>query len=238
MESTDSNIFRLIVCGKTGAGKSTVLNHLALGMHDEGQKLFREGDDYKSITSEIRSQIRHFKNDPNNFKVEFVDTPGFFDTEKRDTDHLIMLCKFLKSIPDGFNIILFCFPAGEIRLDESLQQSMKLLGTVMGKAVYENIFIVQTMLNMVVDEQAAASLLNLKNEIIPFFSKNGMKLNKKIIQFDCENEQNDGLDEIKQLLTDHHNKFKPQILEDVKQIFDENNPEESINKLLCSSAMM
>jgi len=111
---TPSDVYRVILLGKTGGGKSSVANKLA------GQVVFEESNRMESCTNDIHRKVVKFRNNDSEILLEVVDTPGFLDSNGDDQRNMIGLCKFLKEIKDGFNIVLFCFSALEMRMDEGL----------------------------------------------------------------------------------------------------------------------
>ncbi|KAF8680686.1 hypothetical protein AX14_004504, partial [Amanita brunnescens Koide BX004] len=74
-----------VVCmGGTGTGKTTFVNLV-------GGSSFRVGDDLESCTDHVQPHL--FTLDE--YDVTLVDVPGFDDTSKSDSDHLIMIADYL-----------------------------------------------------------------------------------------------------------------------------------------------
>ena len=130
--------YRVIVMGKTGSGKSSVLNSLTRSTY------FKEGYSIHSQTKDVKAYCGKFRGRLSSPDIVFIDTPGFFDSTAKDNEIIATIAKSLKQVEDGLNLILFCFPAYEIRLDSSIQASLKFLKLIMGKAVYEHVAIVLT----------------------------------------------------------------------------------------------
>jgi GTPase Era involved in 16S rRNA processing len=74
--------------GPTGAGKSTFIN---IATNQDGKTV---GHKLKSYTSEIRA-VRYF-HPQDGRPIVFVDTPGFDDTHKSDTEVLRIIADWLE----------------------------------------------------------------------------------------------------------------------------------------------
>jgi len=109
--------YLIIAIGKTGHGKSSVLNALS-----NWQNFFKEGETLSSVTSKITKKFCHLRNDFNKPFVCLVDTPGFYDSEKRDENILENLKSSLCS--SKINAAIFCISMLESRLDLSIQNSL------------------------------------------------------------------------------------------------------------------
>jgi len=79
-ENGGLNNITAILLGKAGHGKSTFCNLLS------DTKDFLVGRSTHSITSEIK--YKDFINEKNNAKIRIIDTPGFSDSEGRDTTNI------------------------------------------------------------------------------------------------------------------------------------------------------
>ena len=66
---------RLILLGKTGAGKSSLCNCIA-----KEKDKFKVGDSFESCTTQASSQT--IKNEENKCNLFVIDTPGFEDSER------------------------------------------------------------------------------------------------------------------------------------------------------------
>ncbi|XP_070785819.1 GTPase IMAP family member 7-like isoform X2 [Enoplosus armatus] len=67
---------RIVILGKTGAGKSSLANTIF------GEKLFHIDHSFSSGTSECKAETRSV----NGRSLTLIDTPGFFDTDRSEED--------------------------------------------------------------------------------------------------------------------------------------------------------
>ncbi|XP_034005989.1 GTPase IMAP family member 7-like [Trematomus bernacchii] len=72
----DESNRRIVILGKTGAGKSSVANTIF------GEELFKINDTAKSGTSKCQAKTRSV----NGRSITLIDTPGFFDTDQSEEE--------------------------------------------------------------------------------------------------------------------------------------------------------
>ncbi|XP_070785831.1 GTPase IMAP family member 7-like [Enoplosus armatus] len=72
----DVSIRRIVVVGKTGAGKSSLANTIFR------EKLFKMDHSFSSGTSECKAETKSV----NGRSLTLIDTPGFFDTDRSEED--------------------------------------------------------------------------------------------------------------------------------------------------------
>ncbi|XP_071138750.1 GTPase IMAP family member 4-like [Mytilus edulis] len=97
------NEFRFVLVGKTGAGKSRVGNTIL------NNKAFTFALDSKSVTAvcKLMSADKRFGK-----KIDLVDTPGVFDTEKNNETIQKEICRCISLTTPGPHAILFCVQMG------------------------------------------------------------------------------------------------------------------------------
>ena len=108
----------VLLLGKSGAGKSTVANHLV--GHDPlspDEPPFRVSTRImESATREVKREIVEFMWENDLYRVTVVDTPGTFDTGLEGND--IIFEKFEEYIKLRIDLILFVFKQGRFTADE------------------------------------------------------------------------------------------------------------------------
>lgn len=102
------NELRFVMIGKTGAGKSRVGNTIL------GSEAFKFQCDAKSVTKECKlmSADRFGK------KIDLVDTPGVFDTERDEKTVIQEVCRCISLTTPGIHAILFCVQMGRLTNQE------------------------------------------------------------------------------------------------------------------------
>jgi len=220
--------YRLIVMGKTGSGKSSVLNSLTRTEH------FKVGHAVTSETKEVEVFSGKFKGRITSPDIAFIDTPGFFDTGSRDNKAIASIARCLGQIEDGLNLVLFCFPSYELRLDASMQACWKFLKLVMGRVVYEHVIIVLTHGDRLSPHELEGAVARMTTEFIPALrEKLRCKVKDEILIY-RKGKEDDGLDEVLKYVTSNE-KYKPRITEDLGKFWDPDNPLSSIEYLLQHS---
>ncbi|XP_076738310.1 GTPase IMAP family member 7-like [Maylandia zebra] len=92
----DESKRRIVVLGKTGAGKSSIANTLC------GEPVFKVNHTPKSGTSECQSEYMNI----GGRTILFIDTPGFFDTDRSEQDMKSEIVKCIKECAPGPHVFL------------------------------------------------------------------------------------------------------------------------------------
>eukprot|EP00486_Rosalina_sp_Unknown_P006545 CAMPEP_0201576884 /NCGR_PEP_ID=MMETSP0190_2-20130828/22946_1 /ASSEMBLY_ACC=CAM_ASM_000263 /TAXON_ID=37353 /ORGANISM="Rosalina sp." /LENGTH=419 /DNA_ID=CAMNT_0048008263 /DNA_START=78 /DNA_END=1337 /DNA_ORIENTATION=- len=128
---------KIIVCvGKTGHGKSTVVNRLA----GDISLMAKNGPCKTSISGKSCTQSLQ-KIRCGNLCV--IDCPGWADSGGADREHSNNLCAFLKGC-GGINAIVLIRNATQYRFDADFQQKLKHLADIFGDKFWNNLVIVLT----------------------------------------------------------------------------------------------
>ena len=142
--------------GITGHGKSSILNSLA-----QRQNLFKEGSSLDSTTTKIEANLIQYKGK----QVLLIDTPGLLDSKSQDRVNLKSLMGFLRTVKNGFTLIIYVYSLLQEKFDASMQISFKLLGTLFGQEVYERVRIVLTHIDELNSDAQKARLLKFEEEL-------------------------------------------------------------------------
>lgn len=148
---------RVIVMGKIGSGKSSVLNSLT------ATNTFKVGN---SETKEVQFFTGRFKRRFTPPEITFIDTPGFFDCSSSDYKTAAKIALALNKQTEGQNLVLFCFPAYELHKDSAVQASCKFLKLIMNKIAYDQIAIVLTHGNRLTPEEFEKAVVKMTTDFI------------------------------------------------------------------------
>ncbi|KIM82899.1 hypothetical protein PILCRDRAFT_820193 [Piloderma croceum F 1598] len=135
--STEDRI--VAVMGPTGAGKSTFIDRAT---RQDGGTI---GHGLRSFTNDIR--IVRVNHPTDGRPVVLVDTPGFDDTYKSDTDILAMIAAWLvKNYKSKFNLttILYLHDITSSRMKGSTLKNLRIFGTLCGQKAMPNVILVTT----------------------------------------------------------------------------------------------
>ena len=119
----------ILIFGKTGAGKSSILNSIT----NSSSKIFKEGESNNSETQEIKGVIHKLFN--NGMNCLFIDSPGLFDSGKKDTDNMKKMSKYIQK--SGYSIIIFVYTILEPKIDRSFYITLEMLTEIFGENVNE-----------------------------------------------------------------------------------------------------
>ena len=121
---------RMLVVGKTGIGKSTLINNIFK------KKLAQPGSNLESKTKTVEV----ISNSINGTEVDICDTPGFRDGQDKDDEYMDVIIKNCNN-PD---VILFCIRMDETRWTDDYKATILGLTNALGKSIWNNTVLVLT----------------------------------------------------------------------------------------------
>ncbi|XP_078311097.1 GTPase IMAP family member 9-like [Crassostrea virginica] len=177
-KDSDSNEIRILLIGKTGAGKSCTGNTLL------DFKAFASGISAKSVTE--RTQYNETKRFGK--KLVVVDTPGYLDTNRSEKEILMEIFRWYSLVSPGIHAIILVVPID--RFTEEDQKTVDFFMKVFGEDLKNYLIVVFTHKNrleeenMTVDDyvktlEASSNLRKLINECKNRYTAIGYKGNKE-----------------------------------------------------------
>ncbi|EMD33879.1 hypothetical protein CERSUDRAFT_125649 [Gelatoporia subvermispora B] len=157
----DEEPIGIAVMGATGSGKSTFINTVS------GSNL-QVGSGLKSCTSSIEHS-RTFQLFGRN--VTLIDTPGFDDTTKSDTDILKMIALYLSTTYEsGYKLsgIIYMHRISDFRMTGVSRRNFSMFRKLCGDEALRNVVIVTNMWGEVTTERGAAREKELASDDILF----------------------------------------------------------------------
>jgi len=224
--------YTFIVMGKTGAGKSSILNSLV------GFKKFPEGKTLRAETKEVVHYEGNLKHDNSTFTI--IDTPGFYDTEGEDQKNVNNIVQFFKNLKEsgGLNCVFFVIPLTEQRFDQTLLTSLNLLRTLLGDDLFDMIKIIYTFKNHL-NEMAFQKSLERFKDLPEFLISSGfpVKENLETFIFDYDNPDRFCREVIASVKKSR--KAYPEVLNNLKEVdFNIKDPIKIYAKLIESSEVI
>ena len=144
----ESNSVKIFVTGKTGTGKSTLVNGIV------GQEVARVGRCLEPGTSDINP--KKCSTGPHNVAVTVCDSPGLQDGNTEEASYLDMIRQYCTttSSPAVYDVdlILYCMNMSDTRMKGYDVNAMIKLTKTLGKDMWKNTLIVLTFANRVVTQ--------------------------------------------------------------------------------------
>jgi len=137
--AADSDIVLLL--GQTGGGKSSIANTI-IG----GSGVCKEGSGLRSVTYEVQVEVGRWFGTME--PVTVIDTPGFLDSEGRDTKYISLITDFLKHFPrDKLRLVIITLPLMETRAKSTYVDVNDTIELLLGEKVWDHCIFITTLQN-------------------------------------------------------------------------------------------
>ena len=130
---------KILVCGKTGTGKSTLLNTLL------GQTVFETGGPATKTMDPVTTEVKSVRTNIQDVLLEIFDSPGLQDRTDNDRKYLDDMHKKCKD----FCLILYCIDMTTPRWSDKDSKTIELLTKTFGQEMWKKAILVLTKANMV-----------------------------------------------------------------------------------------
>lgn len=160
-EPEEPKTIYIAVMGATGSGKTTFIN-IASGSN------LRVGMGLESCTNEVQMS-QSFMLDGK--RVVLIDTPGFDDTTKSDTDVLKMIAAYMQTMHTQGKLlsgVIYMHRISDIRVGGTSRRDFTMFQELCGKEAYKNVLMVTNMWGDVVTEDTLAREQELREKDIFF----------------------------------------------------------------------
>ena len=163
----------LVVAGKAGVGKSTLINNF---LHLNSSKQAKTGLDGDHVTTEVSE----YKEELNGITVKIIDTPGLYAMDLPEAT-VTKTIAMLNAYTDGgkADLIFYCVSMVGGRIDEGDVNIIKTLTKAFGDKIWEQCILVLTRADNALEEvqktekevQSEEHIMQRFNEIIGTFCK-------------------------------------------------------------------
>lgn len=149
--NNDTRPLTIVAIGKTGSGKSTILNRFRGDTSEKGDKgPFKAKGGGKSVTQVVQSSTQQFNFKENELKCynnilcQLIDTPGLADTCGNEEKLVNEVRHFFKQVCKGVHVFIVTFNVTNVRYDTNIQNLLHLLTELFGEKFWRHVMIVFT----------------------------------------------------------------------------------------------
>ncbi|KAF9431915.1 hypothetical protein BGZ76_011528 [Entomortierella beljakovae] len=133
--NTTDRSFTVVAIGKSGEGKSTLLNAIL------GQEIFPAKTSIHEVTQRVSMASNHFLNVPSNPVIHCIDTPSF-NGHLQSPDRIKEIGALLASVANGVDAFLFVVKCTHYRYDNIFQQTLQTYQSLLTPAFWSKLIIV------------------------------------------------------------------------------------------------
>ncbi|GJJ78405.1 hypothetical protein EMPS_10764 [Entomortierella parvispora] len=166
----DSSTKIILVMGITGAGKSYLIREIS------GQDV-GVGHGLQSFTQNIQQVICEISGHP----VMILDTPGFDDTHRSDTEVLTEVADYLASLyENGFRVagIIYLHNIREDRIRGSSYKNLQMFEKLCGQGALQNVVMLTNRWGLIDESEAIMKESELKKDYWNMYIKAGCKVDR------------------------------------------------------------
>ncbi|KAM7191241.1 hypothetical protein V8F20_009419 [Naviculisporaceae sp. PSN 640] len=159
----------IAVMGVTGAGKSTLIKEIT------GNQEVQVGDGLEACTQHVETIRMQYKD----LNLTFLDSPGFNDTYRTDTEVLDDISTFLsETYSKGFRLsgIMYLHPISNARMEGSSLRSLRMFRKLVGEDALSNVLLVSTHWSRVSPEEGATRETDLRTKFWGPLVENGARM--------------------------------------------------------------
>ncbi|KAF9585002.1 hypothetical protein BGW38_004335 [Lunasporangiospora selenospora] len=129
--------FTIVALGKSGEGKSTLLNSIL------GREIFTAKPSVNEVTQHVDRAANHFLNIPSNPVMHCIDTPSF-NGKMHDPNRVKELGALLTKVASGVDAFLFVIKCTRYRYDNTFHQTLQTYQTLLTRDFWSKLMIVFT----------------------------------------------------------------------------------------------